>query len=108
MEQSTSVLVVGGRRSVHFLSINATNLFNTVLKHEVWLPSPFSPLRVPSGLLRRDLRIFVAAPDVKDTNSAVDAASPSRKEFLQASSILGFTAAGESLAPEPLPEDAPR
>jgi hypothetical protein len=37
---------------------------------------------------------------VKDTTSS-DAASSSRKEFLQASSILGFTAAVNLLAPEP-------
>jgi hypothetical protein len=39
---------------------------------------------------------------VKDTStSSADAASSSRKQFLQASSILGFTAAVNFLAPEP-------
>jgi hypothetical protein len=38
---------------------------------------------------------------VKDSTNNADAASSSRKEFLQASSILGFTAAVNLLVPEP-------
>jgi hypothetical protein len=58
---------------------------------------PSRPLRETRGSVSSD------AGERYNTNAA---ASSSRKEFLQASSILGFTAAVNLLAPEPAFEDA--